>query len=111
MPTPTAAPFTAASSGLPKVAMPRRNRDTGLVSVSGGRSRKSFRSLPAVKQSRAPWISTTRTAASPSAAASASAIAPYIAWVKRVLLVGPRDLDAQYPVLLLGENVFMARSR
>src|SRR6267142_2187629 len=46
-----------------------------------GRLRKSGRSLPAVKQSLAPWISTARTSRSASAAASASAICTYISVV------------------------------
>ena len=43
-------------------------------------------SLPALKMVSWPWNTTTRTAASPSACASASAIAPYMAEVMEFFL-------------------------
>src|SRR5205085_8123238 len=57
-----------------------KNRQLGDLAPIG-RLRKSCRSLPAVKQSFAPWIRIARTSRLASAAASASAICTYISVV------------------------------
>ncbi len=85
VPTPTAGPQTAATSGLGKVAMPRRKRDTGESGPAGGRCKKSPMSLPAEKMVSWPCSSTTRTATSPAAASSASASAAYMSAVMEFL--------------------------
>ena len=56
-------------------------RNTGASPVDGGLFKKSLISLPAEKILSCPWITTARTALSSWAAASASAMAPYIAEV------------------------------
>ena len=78
---PTAGPHTDAMTGLGKVLMPRRKRNTGASDVEGGFFRKSPMSLPAEKMVSWPWITTARTALSPEAASSASAMAAYMAAV------------------------------
>src|SRR5260221_872466 len=77
---PIAGPPTAATIGFCSVGKVSKKRQLGDF-VPGGRFRKSDRSLPAVKQSLLPWISTLRTPGSASAAASASAICTYISVV------------------------------
>ena len=73
VPTPTAGPQTAASSGLGKVAMPRRKRKTGESMPAGLLRKKSSRSLPAENTVSCPWMSTVRT--SPSVAARSISVA------------------------------------
>src|SRR6266850_1720320 len=80
VPMPTAGPPTAATIGFCSAGRISKKRQLGDFAPIG-RLRKSCRSLPAVKQSLAPWISTARTARSASAAASASAICTYISVV------------------------------
>src|SRR5258708_20255280 len=77
---PIAGPPTAATIGFCSVGKVSKKRQLGDF-VPGGRFKKSDRSLPAVKQSLLPWISTLRTPGSASAAASASAICTYISAV------------------------------
>ena len=86
VPTPTAGPHTAATSGLGKPAMPRRKRCTGASCVAGGWLRKSPMSLPALNTVSWPCNTTARIAGSASACASASASAPYIAAVREFFL-------------------------
>src|SRR5437868_5676849 len=85
---PTATPLTAATSGFVAWASSCMKRKTAWPSAFGGAATKSSMSLPAQKTSGAPWISTTRTAPSVSAACSASAIAAYIALVMAFFLAG-----------------------
>src|SRR5438128_3120519 len=80
VPMPIAGPPTAATIGFCSAGSTSKKRQLGDL-APGGRLRKSERSLPAVKQSLAPWISTLRTPGSASAAASASAICTYISVV------------------------------
>src|SRR5437762_665179 len=82
---PTAGPPTAATIGLESAGSTSKKRQLGDW-APGGRLRKSDRSLPAVKQSLAPWIRTARTSRSASAAASASAICTYISVVMAFFL-------------------------
>src|SRR5882672_6547360 len=77
---PIAGPPTAATMGFESAGSTSKKRQLGDF-VPGGRLRKSDRSLPAVKQSRLPWMSTARASRSASAAASASAICTYISVV------------------------------
>ena len=59
--------------------------------------RKSFRSLPALKIAMSPWNTSTRTAASSRAAASASAMAPYIAEVIEFFFAARLKVSVQTP--------------
>src|SRR3984957_18874062 len=60
VPPPTAAPCTAATSGLLKLISASAKRACGLPAAFGGFFSKSPRSLPAVKESPAPCNTTTR---------------------------------------------------
>ena len=84
---PTAPPHRG-DQRLGGMAKTGRKSSTGRGPPCGARARKSLRSLPAVKQSPAPWISTARTPASSSAARSASANAAYIAVVSAFFFSG-----------------------
>src|SRR6185436_12272916 len=86
VPIPTAGPPTAATIGLRSSCMATKKRADGEPSTSGGRLRKSPTSLPAQKQSGAPCSRTTRTCASLSAPAIASASCPYISPVRAFFL-------------------------
>ncbi len=86
VPMPTAGPHTAATTGLGKVAMVRKKRNTGASCVEGGCCKKSPMSLPALKMATSPWNTTTRTAASWAAASSASAKVAYMAAVREFFL-------------------------
>src|SRR5439155_4055122 len=77
---PTAGPPTAATTGFASTGSSSKKRQLGDFAPIG-RLRKSCRSLPAVKQSLAPWIRMARTSRLASAAASASAICTYISVV------------------------------
>ncbi|MGF6871949.1 hypothetical protein OKW35_001407 [Paraburkholderia sp. MM5477-R1] len=74
MPTPTAGPATAATTGFSAEPSARRNWNTGGVSPTGGDFMKSSRSLPALNMPALPRIRIARTDASPCASTSASAI-------------------------------------
>src|SRR5437868_1897942 len=80
VPMPTAGPPTAATTGFSITGRSSKKRQLGDLAPIG-RLRKSCRSLPAVKQSFAPWIRIARTSRLASAAASASAICTYISVV------------------------------
>src|SRR5712671_1709534 len=82
---PTAGPPTAATTGFSIVGRSSKKRQLGDF-MPGVRLRKSARSLPAVKQSLLPWISTARTSRLACAAASASAICTYISAVSAFFL-------------------------
>src|SRR4051812_33939777 len=84
---PTAGPPTAATIGFDSDGRTSKKRQLGDF-APGGRCRKSERSLPAVKQSAAPWRSTTRTSRAASAAASASAICADISVVMAFFFSG-----------------------
>ena len=86
VPMPTAGPHTEAITGLGKAARRCRKRNTGESCVAGGCCRKSPMSLPALKMATSPWNTTTRTLASCSAAARASAMAAYIVVVMEFFL-------------------------
>jgi len=77
----TANPCTAATIGLSKPFSAANKRICGLSPGPGGFFTKSSRSLPAVKESPAPWISTTRVASSFAAVSRASARRAYMAVV------------------------------
>src|SRR5882672_6121512 len=78
VPDPTAAPCTAATSGLSKLISASMRRCWGLSPGLGGFFRKSPRSLPAVNESPVPCTSTTRMPSSVSASLSTSAKAAYM---------------------------------
>src|SRR6266481_2051498 len=78
---PVATPCTAATIGLSKPFSAANKRICGLSPGPGGFFTKSSRSLPAVKESPAPWISTTRVASSFAAVSRVSASATYMAVV------------------------------
>src|SRR6266850_418787 len=77
---PTAGPPTAATTGFSSAGSTSNTRKAGDC-TPGSRFRKFEMSLPAVKQSLLPWISTARTSRLAAAAASASAICAYISVV------------------------------
>ena len=86
VPMPTAGPHTAATTGLEKVLMPRKKRNTGESMVLGLAFRKSPMSLPALKMVSWPWNTTARTAGSACACARASAMLVYMAAVMAFFL-------------------------
>src|SRR5277367_2700359 len=102
VPTPTALPCTAATSG--RVAFPRllMNLNAWLspVSLPLAWALKSARSFPAVKLSPSPWNSTTRTAGSFSARSSPSDIALYIAWLSAFFLSARASVNVMMPAAI-----------
>ena len=88
VPMPMAAPLTAAITGFSHSSKANMNWNTGEVVSRGGAFMKSSKSLPDVKISGCPWISTARTAASVCAARSASAMAWYMSEVMAFFFSG-----------------------
>src|ERR1700676_2447522 len=99
VPTPTALPCTAATSG--RVALPRllMNRCAwgSPVSLPLAWALKSARSFPAVKLSPSPWNRTTRTAGSFSARSNPSDIALYMALLRAFFLSARASVNVMIP--------------
>src|ERR1700760_1894066 len=87
-PPPTAAPCTAAISGLSKLISAFIRRACGLSPCPGGFFRKSSTSLPAVNESPAPSQITTRIRSSFTASLKRSARESYMAEVIAFFLAG-----------------------
>src|ERR1700733_380706 len=88
VPTPIAAPFTAAINGVVSDDNASRNGEAGDSAFVAALDWKSLMSLPEVKVSPAPLSSTTRIAGSLSARWNASTTAAYIAPVRAFFFSG-----------------------
>ena len=104
VPMPTAAPATAATTGLLQPSSARMNWNTGRSSVmapSPTLFRKSSRSLPAVKISGLPVMRMARTLVSLSASRRASAMAVYMAPVMAFLRSGRLNSMVRMPLAVV----------